>query len=406
MKFKFKYIFVSFLVFFALFLGLSESYAEEQCVVNAYLFYSNTCPHCHEEQKFLNTIKNKYKNLVIHELEISENRENLQAFVDVGNELGIRTGAVPFFIIGKENIVGYGTEKTTGVQIENLIKKSLENPPEDIVSNFHTCDQNKNQETTSTQTDYITSSEIINVPFFGDVDIAKFSLPLLTSVIALLDGFNPCAMWVLLFLISLLLGMHDRKKMWILGSVFICASGFVYFLFLTAWLNFFLFLGFATIIRYLIGLLAAGTGVYYLYDFIINPQGTCKASGGEKRKKTFEKIKDIVTRNNMFLAIAGMILLAFAVNVIELLCSAGLPAIYTKLLTLTPLPTWKYYLYLLLYIVVFMIDDIIIFTLAMKTLHAVGVSGRYSRYSHLIGGIIVLAIGILMLFKPEILMFS
>ncbi|MFH1648153.1 MAG: hypothetical protein ABIA11_00270 [Patescibacteria group bacterium] len=406
MKIKLKHILGSFFILLTLFLGVSKSYAEEQCIVNAYFFYSNTCPHCHEEQEFLNTIKSKYKNVVFHELEISENRENLDAFIKVGNELGIRTGAVPFFIIGDQYIIGYGTDETTGVQIENLIKESLENPSEDIVSNFHQCELTETQETTSPINTPKSISEIINIPFFGKVDATKLSLPALTFVIALLDGFNPCAMWVLLFLISLLLGMQDRKKMWVLGGVFIGASGFVYFLFLSAWLNFFLFLGFATAVRYVIGLLATGTGSYYLYDFVTNPHGACKVTGGEKRKKTFEKIKDIVTKNNIFLAILGMILLAFAVNVVELLCSAGLPAIYTKLLTLTPLPTWKYYIYLLFYILVFMLDDMIIFAIAMKTLHAVGVTGKFSRYSHLIGGIIILAIGILMLFKPEILMFG
>ncbi|MFC1700195.1 glutaredoxin family protein, partial [Patescibacteria group bacterium] len=187
MNIRLKHIFTSFFILLALFLATSKSYAEEECSVNAYFFYSNTCPHCHEEQKFLDSIKNKYENLVVHELEISENRKNLESFIKVGNELGIRTGAVPFFIIGDEYVIGYGADETTGVEIEKLIKGSLENPPEDIVSNFHQCELTETQETTSSEDVRKSTSEVLKIPFFGKVDVAKLSLPALTFVIALLD---------------------------------------------------------------------------------------------------------------------------------------------------------------------------------------------------------------------------
>ena len=244
------------------------------------------------------------------------------------------------------------------------------------------------------------------MPIIGEVNLRSLSLPALTFVIALVDGFNPCAMWVLLFLISILLGMADRTKMWILGSVFIFASGFVYFLFLSAWLNMFLFLGFVTWVRIAVAIVALGMGVYQLRDYWINRDGGCKVVANEKRKKIFERIKEITNKKQLFVAMFGMILLAFAVNLVELVCSAGLPAIYTQVLSLTPMPRWQYYLYLVFYIIVFMIDDLFVFVVAMTTLHAVGIESKYARYSRLIGGLIIFAIGILMLFKPEILMFA
>jgi hypothetical protein len=128
--------------------------------------------------------------------------------------------------------------------------------------------------------------------------------------------------------------------------------------------------------------------------------------GDEKRQKIFEKIRAVIQKEQFLLALGGIILLAFAVNLVELICSAGLPAIYTQILSLSKLPTWQYYLYLILYILVFMLDDLIIFFTAMITLQAVGIQSKYTRFSHLVGGVLMFIIGILLIFKPEYLMFG
>jgi len=248
--------------------------------------------------------------------------------------------------------------------------------------------------------------EIISLPLIGNIETANFSLPILTVVIAAVDGFNPCAMWTLLFLITLLINIKNKKRMWALGSIFIIASGLVYFLFMTAWLNFFIFVSVVTWVKFIIAIFALAAGLYHLREFKKNKDGTCKVESSEKRKTRFDKIKQIVYRENIGWAILGIIILAGAVNIVELLCSAGLPAIYTSILTLTEIPTWQYYIYLLVYIIIFMIDDLIIFFIAMFTLRAVGLSSKYSRYSSLIGGIIMIIIGLLLLFKPGWLMFG
>jgi ABC-type protease/lipase transport system fused ATPase/permease subunit len=149
-----------------------------------------------------------------------------------------------------------------------------------------------------------------------------------------------------------------------------------------------------------------GGGGYYLKEYFFNPHSTCKVTGTDKRRKVFEKIKKLTHEQNFWIAFFGIILLAAAVNLVELVCSAGLPAVYTQILTLNSLPTWQYYGYLLLYIFVFMLDDLLVFILAMTTLKMTGISDKYSRISHLIGGIAMVIIGLLLLFKPEWLMFG
>lgn len=394
--------------------------AAQESDVNLYLFWSKTCPHCAKEKVFLQEIAPDYPNLKIHDYEVST-KNNALLLQRIGKELDIETSGVPITIIGKSHFVGYGDDETTGKVIISLIEKVANEGDPDLVGTIIRNDEDKKNDQPQPTTPPLNESSIekkstenimenirqqIKIPILGVVDTKRLSLPVLTVLIAAVDGFNPCAMWTLLFLISLLLGMKDRKRMWILGSAFIVSSAFVYFLFLSAWLNLFLFLGFIVWVRIAIGVVAFGAGGYYLYDFINNKTGGCKVTDDEKRQAIFEKLKNITQRKGLFLALAGIIALAFAVNLVELICSAGLPAIYTQVLSLANLPRWQYYLYLLLYILVFMLDDLFIFFTAMITLKATGIQNKYSRYSHLIGGILMVIIGLLMFFKPEWLMFA
>jgi len=213
-------------------------------------------------------------------------------------------------------------------------------------------------------------------------------------------------MWVLLFLISLLLGTKDKKRMWLLGTTFIVASAAVYFLFMVAWLNLIMFLGFIIWVRIIIGLIALLGGSYSLKEFFVNKKNACKVICVEKKRKTFDKMKTAIHQNSLWLALSGIILLAFAVNLVELICSAGLPAVYTQILALNDMATWKYYFYILIYIFFFMLDDLVVFFIAMTTLQITGVTTKYTRISRLVGGLIMLAIGLMLIFKPEWLMFG
>jgi len=366
-----------------------------------HLFWASGCPHCTKEKVFLNTLKEKYPQLTIKDYEITTNRKNLELLQKVGVELQADVSGVPFTVIGKEYFTGYLNDETTGKEIEEAVKCAVENGCEDLVAGLL-----PGENTQPPQEQLKGIPETLKVPIFGELQVKNLSLPLLTFVVALLDGFNPCAMWTLLFLISLLLGLKDRKRMWALGIAFIVSSAFAYFLFLSAWLNLFLFLGLVVWIRTLIGLVALGSGGYYLRDYWINKKGGCNVMGDEKRQKMFEKIRSITQKRRFILALGGIVILAMAVNLVELICSAGLPAIYTKILSLSNLSTWQYYLYLLFYIFIFMLDDLFIFFTAMITLKSVGIESKYSRLSHLIGGILMLIIGLLLLFKPELLMFG
>jgi thiol-disulfide isomerase/thioredoxin len=368
--------------------------------LNLYFFWARGCPHCQREKEFLKQMEQKYPGLKVHSFEVTESKANLELLQRVGKHFHQSAAGVPVTVVGDECLSGWHDERTTGAALEAAIRRARSREIPDAVAGLISPPPVPPFPAARPL------PETIRVPLWGEVRLKQLSLGLLTILFGALDGFNPCAMWVLVLLLGLLLGMENVRRRWLLGTAFIAASALVYFLIMSAWLNLFLFLGLVLWVRMIIGLVALAAGCHNLREYFRDRAGVCKITGGQRRQRLSAKIQEITAKRSLWLALGGMVLLAFAVNVVELICSAGLPVIYLQVLSLNPLPRWQYYLYITLYILVFMLDDILVFCAAMITFQITGLSTRYKSWSNLIGGLILLFIGILLLIKPEVLMFG
>lgn len=402
MKKKLLYIFILLSVLFI----PSVINAEEE--VNLYLFHSQDCSHCRAEREWLDSIKDEYEYLNIYEYEVTRNAENSELLKNVKSRLCSDTKYVPVTVIGETYFVGWNADNQS--KILNEIK-NYDQSQRDIVNEVingidgeNVCDvisQNPSEDPKG--------DSQFTLPILGNVDAKKVSLPLVAAIIGFVDGFNPCAMWVLIFLISMLMGMKNKKRMWTLGLTFLISSALVYLLFMLAWLNIAISLNEIVWIRLLVAIVALIGAVVNLKSFyksVKEKDSGCEVVDNSKRKKLMNKIKQFTSEKSFWLAMIGVIALAFSVNLIELACSAGLPLIFTQILALNNLGGVEYFIYILIYILFFLMDDIIIYIIAMATLEITGISTKYTKYSHLIGGIIMLIIGVLMIFKPEWIMFN
>ena len=393
-----KKIKILLIAIFMMLLFLPNVKAEEN--LKFYLFYQESCPHCHDEMEFINSIKDEYPTVDFVFYEISLNEMNYNFYNKVLKKTKINANGVPFTIIGTDYYVGFNEEISKNI-VESL-NKFLETGTIDIISMV------KNDEDLSDIKYNENINENMSLPIIGEIDAKKVSLPLISIFIGMIDGFNPCAMWVLLFLIGMLFNMKDKKKMWILGITFLTTSAILYLFIMMAWLK--VALSFNTVLwlRILIALIALIAGGINIISYLknIKKDDGCKIVDEKKRKKIFSKIKKITLEKRLILSIIGIITLAISVNLVELACSAGLPLMFTQILSFNNLSMFEYMFYMFLYILFFLIDDIVIFVVAMKTLSIKGISSKYGKYSNLIGGIIMILIGILMIFKPEWLMFN
>lgn len=379
--------------------------------ISIYLFHSSDCSHCKAEIEFLNEIKDKY-DVKIYKYEVMHNSENREIMENVRKLMDDNSNLVPFTIIGSTPFIGFS--EVQRVQIENAIKEYQEVPYCDKVGLYlgHTTDKSECEGGEEKPSD-----SKMTLPLIGEVDVKSFSLPIISIVVGLVDGFNPCAMWVLIFLLSILIGMKNRKKMWILGLTFIATSAAVYLLIMLAWLKIVANLTTIRWLQIIIAVVALIASFINIRSYIKNRKEDdgCDVTDAESRKKIIGKVKRIANleeesenkkRFAFLLAILGVMALAISVNIIELACSAGLPLIFTQILAMNQITSIAKLIYVLLYILFFMIDDIIIFAIAMFTFKVTGISTKYTKYSHLIGGIIMLIIGLLMILKPEWIMFN
>lgn len=419
---------LKFLIVFAVFLLLPVSTKADEKVINIHLFYGNGCPHCAAEEEFLSDYLKDRTDVKLYKYEIWYDSHNQELLSKVQKEMGTTNkNGVPFTVIGKKTIVGYA-DGVTDEQIKDAINYYLNNDyrdyageitgkvkkaevKEDIIKDeSKTEDKKENKiEKADDTKDSDQTDENVTVPVLGKINAKKVSLPILAVVLGFVDGFNPCAMWILIFLITMLFNMKDRKKMWILGLTFILTSGIVYLMFMLAWLNLATFISKIAFIRLLIAVIALVVGLINVYKYIDSLKKKdegCDVVDKKDRKKIMEKIISITHENKFIIALLGIMVLAASVNIIELMCSIGIPLLFTQILAMNNLSTFSYMIYMFIYIFFFLIDDIVIFVISMVTLKVTGLSTKYTKYSHLIGGIIMLIIGLLLIIKPELLMFN
>jgi cytochrome c biogenesis protein CcdA/glutaredoxin len=336
------------------------------------LYYGAECPHCHEEMKWLNSIQEAYPELKIEKFEVWHNSTNKKLWQQRMTELNHEIQGVPTNIIGDQVIVGFKKHE---------IEKALELAVEDL----------SNEKNTPIWEEYL-----------------DWSWPVMSFVLGIIDGFNPCAMWTLFMLISLLLVIEDKRKRWLIGGVFLSTSGLIYGAALLAYL--FGFQSITSIIATsliqwvfrLVGLVAVIIGGLTLKN-ARNSGIDCSVRDAGSKRKFHQKLKNILERKNFGLVLAGIAGLAISVNAVELLCSFAIPTAFTATLVAIDLSLIEKLTGVLLYDIAYMLDDLIVFTIAMKTLSLKVFSPKIPQIMHWIGGTILLLLGLVLLLKPALL---
>ena len=360
-----------------------ESVSEK---VDVYLLEREGCAFCAKELAFLEDLSQSRDDFNLIVVDVAQ-KDNKQRFDLLAEKYGLLK-ATPTTIIGENIFQGFDAPETTGQQIITLI------------------DQAKLNQGTTGEKIVWEQSFNFKIPFLGVVDLKDFSLFSLSAILGLVDGFNPCAMWVLMTFLLILWQIKDRKKMFQVAGLFILAQIVMYWLILNFWFRTWDFIGLDKIITPVIGLLAVGGGLFFLYRFVKNWGKLVCETDLKKQSKTELKIKKLVGSPFSILTMLGIIGVALSVNVVEFACSVGIPQAFTKILELNELSVWTEQFFLFIYTIFYILDDCLIFGLAVygfSKFYAVG--QKYSNWSSLIGGVLMLILGILLLFSPGSLVF-
>lgn len=398
---RFRFVVVVLFLFSSLFVRMPFVKAEATVTID--FFHSATCGHCQEEDAFLAELEATHAELVVRRWEITEHPELYAEVRAVLQEAPYDVFAgVPLTLIGGYAFSAFDPE-TDPENLENYIQYYARHPRTGIV------DLVLNDQTVGPEA-FQDLGRLIRIPLIGMVEPGEISLGIATAILGFFDGINPCAMWVLILLVTFLANLRDRKRMWILGSAFLAASGIAYFVILIAWINLSQIIGLTGWIRIILGTLAMGFGAWLIYRRIREMKTTeagCTVADDGKKKRIAARLRDIVANPKLGVALLEIVLLALSVNVLELACSPVYPAVFGTLLAANnTLSAWGQAGYVLLYVVFFLLDDFLVFGIAMATFRVKGISARWSRIGALIAACLLFALGFFLTFLPNLLFFN
>jgi len=356
--------------------------------VNLYFFWSSRCPHCLEAKPFIEALPVRHEWIKLSSHEIFADSANRQLFVDMAAALGFAPTSVPTFMWCGTHVTGFGEP---------------EHSTKALVTSLAECYRTEYGEWPSgfTPLRIPPSAGQIMLPGLGEMKIDGYSLPALAVILGGLDAFNPCAFFVLLFLLSLLVNTRSRARMLLIGGVFVLVSGLVYFAFMAAWLNLFRLLGGLTVITLIAGLLAMVLGSINIKDYFHSNDGVSLSLSTGRKARLFARMRALIGTGDLPTLLFGTLTLAVAANTYELLCTAGLPMVFTRILTMETLPTWQYYAYLGLYNLVYILPLAIIVLLFVFSMGRRKLTEQEGRFLKLLSGTMMLSLGVMLVFLPE-----
>lgn len=412
--------------------------AELERLLKMQIFVRSGCPRCARAKAYIPRLMTRYPAFQIEYHDIATDSSANQKLQALTHEYRTAAASVPVFHFCNRLIVGFDSESTSGQRLETALKQwtlpcdaatkpssrvarpsefsvaltpSIAGAPVRLASyQEETLDPaaGADEELLPIPGELPLPGEEaspgegeVDLPLFGHLSVESVGLPAFTLAIGLVDGFNPCAMWVLLFLLSLLVNLKSRFKMFAVAGTFVLISGLAYFAFMAAWLNVFEWVGLLRPVQIALAILAIVVGLIHVKDFFAYHQGITLSIPEAAKPGIYARARRIVLAENLFGAIAGATVLAVLVNMIELLCTAGLPALYTGVLSMQNLPLWQNYAFLALYIAAYMFDDSLMVVAAVATLGRPKMQETHGRWLKLVSGSVILLLGCVMLLKPE-----
>jgi glutaredoxin len=340
-------------------------------IVELRVYVRAGCPHCADAKVFLGKLAAEHPGLRIVLRPVDEDPAALAELRAVSQAAGVAPPGVPTFVIGNEVVVGFDDDEGTGRELRALLAGGA-----------------------------APVGELQGTPF-GTLSASRMGLPLFTLVLGLLDGFNPCAMWVLLFLLSMLVRLRDRGRMALVAGTFVVASGAVYYAFMAAWLNVFLALGMSDALRLALAAAALFIGAVNVKDFFAFGSGLTLSIPQSVKPGLYARMRRVAQASALLPSLAGVALLAVLVNLVELLCTAGIPAVYTAVLAQQSLGAIAHYAYLGLYIVGYVADDTLMVVIAVIALGTGKLTERVGRWLKLLSGAVMLGLGLTLLVAPR-----
>lgn len=358
------------------------------------VFVREGCPHCAEAKVFLSQLQGERPELVIEYRDVERDPGALDRLKELAQAHGASIARVPAIQVGGQLIQGFSRDAGT----DRLIRSALAGtrPAVSADSSAGTCEAEESLGCKAPSTAHeAPPPEDFSVEIFGyRISLDDVGLPAFTITMGLLDGFNPCSMWVLLLMISILAPLNDRPRMLAIAGTFVLVEGIAYFIFMAAWLNLFLLIGLSRASQLVIAAIAIAAGLINLKDVVAFGRGISLSIPEKAKPDIYRRMRALVNAKSLGAAVAGAAALAILVQVVEFMCTSGFPALFTRILTLRELDSATYYGYLLLYNAAYMVDDILVLGTGVILLSRHRLQEKEGRFLKLVSGVVMVGLGV------------
>lgn len=358
----------------------TASASESFSGVTLVFYWGVNCPHCRQAEPFVAGLAAHYPGLTVERVEVQRDAGGRRRFLDHMSALGVSGAGVPAFVVGDDSIVGFHPGRTEAV-VRHAIEAAAGAAPAGSAS----------------------PPPLIELPLFGRIDSRAVSFPIFTVLVGLADGLNPCAFWVLTVMLSLLLHVRSRLRLVLFGGLFVAMSGLVYFLFMAAWTAMFALAGMSLWLTRGLGAGLLVMGLINLKELIWFGKGPSLMIPDGAKPGLYKRMRSITNAASLPAALAGIAALAFVVNLIELGCTVGLPAVYTRILALQPgVGVAGRHAYLALYNLAYVVPLGLVVAVYAITVHRLTLSERGAKVLKVISGLLLVSFGMLFLARPEV----
>ena len=381
----------------------AQGLAQQPHPVDIYFFWGDGCPHCAEQKPFLKELAERYPSVEVHDYEVWYDEANQETFKKMAAAFGFEPQGVPTTFIGNQYWTGFGAE--IGASIEETVvacaTNGCANAGVGVIPGVVETDINTSTDPTTPQSG---NDTVITLPILGAVDLTTQSLAISTVLIAFVDGFNPCSIWVLSILLALTLHTGSRKKVLIIGLVFLTVTSLVYVLFIAGLFSLFTFVSFLGWIQALVAVIALFFAAVNIKDYFWYKEGISFTIADEKKPGIYKNIRRVLNAgDSLWGIISATVVMSAGVSLVEFACTAGFPVLWTNLLAAQNTPPLTFGLLLLLYMLIYQIDELGIFLVAVFTLKSSKLEEKHGRILKLIGGMLMLTLAIVMLVNPNLM---
>ena len=385
----------------------AQTQAEATRPVVIYLFWGDGCPHCAAAEPFLNELTQRYTNTELRSYEVWNVPENQELFKKMTAVYGFEPHGVPTILIGDQYWEGYSDQ--IGQEIETAVRTCQETGCPDrgigvIPGLENTAVEDQIAIPSDQPVQPSSSSDVIVLPVLGTVHLAAESIWVSTALISFIDGVNPCSVWVLTMLLAFSLHTGSRKKVLLIGLIFLTVTAGVYALFIAGLFTVFTVVNFVGWIQLVVALMALFFALVNIKDYFWYKEGLSFTISDSKKPGIYQRMRKLVEASQTFWGLASAtVVMAAGVSLVEFSCTAGFPVLWTNLLVSQKVTGLTFILLLLLYLLIYQLDEMVIFVTAVYTLKASKMEEKHGRILKLIGGMLMLALAGVMLVNPALM---